>query len=222
MRAMILAAGRGERLRPLTDTVPKALVEVGGKPLIVHTIERLRAAGIRQLVINLAWLGGRIRETLGDGAAFGVTIRYSDEGDVALETAGGIVNALPLLGDAPFWVVNADVLCDYPFERAVLGANDLAHLVLVDNPAYRTGGDFSLAAGRLRPIDGKGYTFAGIGLYHPEFFEGEKPQRQPLLPLLQRWVAVDHISAEHYRGYWHDVGTLKRLAAAQQQVGVMG
>ncbi len=216
MRAMILAAGRGERLRPLTDTVPKALVEVGGKPLIVRAIERLRAAGIRELVINLAWLGGQIREQLGDGSAYGVAIAYSDEGDTALETAGGIVKALPLLGDAPFWVVNADILCDYPFVPVTLAPDDLAHLVLVDNPAYREHGDFSLAAGRLRR--GNDYTFAGIGLYRSAFFVGEKPQRKPLLPVLQPWIEEDRISAEHYRGQWHDIGTSERLAVARQFV----
>jgi len=215
MRAMILAAGRGERLRPLTDTVPNALVEVGGKPLIVHVIERLRAAGIRELVVNLAWLGGQIRERLGDGSAHGVEIRYSDEGDSALETAGGIVNALPLLGDEPFWVVNADILCDYPFGEVELAADDLAHLVLIDNPGYREHGDFSIKSGRLTRVNGSDYTFAGIGFYRRGFFAGEKPERTPLLPLLQRWIAEDRISGEHYRGVWHDIGTYERLAAAR-------
>lgn len=216
MRAMILAAGRGERLRPLTDTVPKALVEVGGKPLIVHAIERLRAAGVDELVVNLAWLGERIRERLGDGSAYDVAIAYSDEGDAALETAGGIVKALPLLGDEPFWVVNADVLCDYPFGGPGLAPDDLAHLVLVDNPPYRAGGDFSLEEGRLRPPGEDTFTFAGIGLYRPAFFAGETPERKPLLPLLQRWIAADRIGAERYRGRWHDVGNQERLAAARQ------
>ncbi len=215
MRAMILAAGRGERLRPLTDTVPKALIEVGGKPLILHVIERLRAVGIRELVINLAWLGGRIRERLGDGSAYDVAIAYSDEGDAALETAGGIVKALPLLGDTPFWVVNADILCDYPFGPVTLASGDLAHLVLIDNPIYRTSGDFSLENGRLRLPGEETLTFAGIGLYSPEFFDGEAVERKPLLPLLQRWIAEDRISAEQYRGSWHDIGTRERLAAAR-------
>ncbi|HYW75224.1 MAG TPA: nucleotidyltransferase family protein [Gammaproteobacteria bacterium] len=215
MRAMILAAGRGERLRPLTDTVPKALVEIGGKPLIVHVIERLRDAGIRELVVNLAWLGGRIRERLGDGSDHGVQIRYSDEGDSALETAGGVVKALPLLGGEPFWVVNADILCDYPFGEVALAPDDLAHLVLVDNPDYREQGDFSIESGRLTRPNGIDYTFAGIGLYRPGFFAGQKPVRNPLLPLLQRWIAEDRISAEHYRGMWYDVGTRERLAAAR-------
>ncbi len=216
MRAMILAAGRGERLRPLTDSVPKALVEVGDKPLIVHAIERLRTAGIRDLVVNLAWLGGQIRERLGDGGAYGVSIAYSDEGDAALETAGGIVKALPLLGDAPFWVVNADVLCDYPFEPAELAAGDLAHLVLVDNPDHKDSGDFVLQNGRVREDGATSLTYAGIGLYRPEFFAGEAPERKPLLPLLQKWIAAGRLSGERYRGEWHDVGTRERLAAARQ------
>lgn len=217
MRAMILAAGRGERLRPLTDTVPKALVEVGGKPLIVHTIERLRAAGIHELIVNLAWLGGKIRERLGDGSAFDVSIAYSDEGGAALETAGGIVKALPLLGGDPFWVVNADILCDYPFAPITLPTGDLAHLVLVDNPVYREHGDFSIEGGRLHALEGTGHTFSGIGLYRPEFFAGEKVERKPLLPLLHRWSAEDRISAEHYIGAWHDIGTADRLVSARRE-----
>ena len=217
MRAMILAAGRGERLRPLTDSVPKALVEVGSKPLIVHAIERLRAAGVRELVVNLAWLGGKIREHLGDGSAWDVEITYSDEGATALETAGGIVKALPLLGDAPFWVVNADVLCDYPFPAMTTGGDDLAHLVLVDNPEHKDAGDFILRDGRVREDGDKSLTYAGIGLYRPEFFAGETVERKPLLSLLQRWIAADRVSAEHYRGRWHDIGTRERLAAARRE-----
>ena len=216
MRAMILAAGRGKRLRPLTDATPKALIEVRGKPLVVHAIERLRAAGIGELVINLGWLGGRIRERLGDGSNFGVSIHYSDEGGTTLETCGGIVKALSLLGDAPFWVVNSDVLCDYPFAAHKLVMNDFAHVVLVGNPVYRTHGDFSLEAGRLRPPGTDALTFAGIGLYRPEFFAGEKAERKPLLPLLQRRIADDCVSGEHYRGIWHDIGTPERLVAANE------
>lgn len=216
MRAMILAAGRGERLRPLTDTVPKALVEVGGKPLIVHAIERLRAAGIRDLVVNLAWLGGQIRERLGNGGVLDVSITYSDEGDAALETAGGIVNALPLLGGEPFWVVNADVLCDYSFPAVTLEADDLGHLVLVDNPDHKEAGDFVLQDDRVREDGETSLTYAGIGLYRPDFFAGETVERKPLLPLLQRWIAANRLSGEHYRGEWHDAGTPERLVAARQ------
>ncbi|MGH8271659.1 MAG: nucleotidyltransferase family protein, partial [Gammaproteobacteria bacterium] len=167
MRAMMLAAGRGERLRPLSDTTPKALIEVHGKPLVVHAIERLRAAGIVDIVINLGWLGERIRETLGDGSDFGVAIRYSDEGEATLETGGGIVNALPLLGNEPFWVVNADVFCDYAFPDPRLAPDDHAHFVLVDNPAHKNGGDFALAGSRVSETEGERLTYAGIGCYRP-------------------------------------------------------
>jgi len=211
MRAMILAAGRGERLRPLTDSLPKALVEVGGKPLIVHAIERLHAAGIRDLVVNLAWLGGQIRERLGDGGAYDVAITYSDEGDAALETAGGIVKALPLLGGEPFWVVNADVLCDYPFPAVTLPGDDLAHLVLVDNPDHKDTGDFILEGNRVREDGETSLTYAGIGLYQPGFFAGETAERKPLLPLLQKWIAENRLGGEHYKGEWHDIGTPERL-----------
>ncbi len=239
---MILAAGRGKRLRPLTDTRPKALIEVAGAPLVVHAIERLRAAGITDLIINLGWLGGRIRETLGDGSAFGATIRYSDEGDNTLETGGGIVNALPLLGGAPFWVVNADVLCDYPFADPRLSPRDLAHFVLVanaedsrpgrplpqaseharrgnDGPRRESDGDFTLADGRVRESNGERLTYAGIGLYRPEFFAGEPIERKPLLPMMRRAVAAGRIAGEHYRGRWLDVGTPDRLAAARAHRG---
>ena len=215
MRAMILAAGRGKRLRPLTDSIPKALIEVGGKPLAVHAIERLHAAGIDELVINLGWLGASIRERLGDGRAFGVRIVYSDEGEHTLETAGGIVRALPLLGSKPFWVVNADVLCDYAFPPVSLGRTDLAHLVLVNNPEHKRDGDFALSAGRVRDDGKTRLTYAGIGLYRPECFVGERADRRPLLPLLQRWMAAERVRGEHYRGRWFDVGTPERLVAAR-------
>ncbi|MGH8128452.1 MAG: N-acetylmuramate alpha-1-phosphate uridylyltransferase MurU [Gammaproteobacteria bacterium] len=216
MRAMILAAGRGERLRPLTDTLPKALLEVDGKSLVVHAIERLRAAGITELVINLGWLGAQIREQLGDGTVFDVHIAYSDEGEHTLETAGGIVKALPLLGDDPFWVVNADVLCDYPFTPELLASTDLAHLVLVDNPQHRADGDFALAADCVKVAGKTRLTYSGIGIYRPEFFADESGERQPLLPLLERWITAERISGEHYRGRWVDVGTPERLAAVQE------
>ncbi|MGH8274759.1 MAG: N-acetylmuramate alpha-1-phosphate uridylyltransferase MurU [Gammaproteobacteria bacterium] len=215
MHAMILAAGRGERLRPLTDTTPKALIEVAGKPLVVHAIERLYAAGITDIVINLGWLGGQIRERLDDGAALGVRIVYSDEGENTLETAGGIVNALPLLGAEPFWVVNCDVLCDYPFPDLKLAPNDLAHFVLVKNPARKESGDFPLDNGRVGAENGERLTYAGIGLYRPEFFAGESAERKPLLPLMQRAAAAGRVAGEHYRGRWLDIGTPERLATAR-------
>ena len=215
MHAMILAAGRGERLRPLTDTVPKALIEVHGKPLIVHVVECLRAAGIHELVVNLGWLGAQIHERLGDGTALDVHIVYSDEGEHTLETAGGVVKALPLLGHDPFWVVNADVLCDYSFPSVPLGLNDLAHLVLIDNPEHKADGDFALAADRVKVAGKNRLTYAGIGLYRPEFFAGESAERRPLLPLLERWIAAERVSGEQYRGHWVDVGTPERLAAVR-------
>lgn len=213
MRAMILAAGRGERLRPLTDTTPKALIEVRGRPLVVHAIESLRAAGITELVVNLGWLGGRIREALGKGGGFGVAIRYSDENGATLETGGGVVKALPLLGEAPFWIVNADVLCDYPFPDPRLAAGDLAHFVLVDDPDYDD--DFALVGSRVTEIEGERLTYAGIGLYRPEFFAGERAERKPLLPLMQKAIRAGRVAGEHYRGRWLDVGTPERLAAAK-------
>lgn len=213
---MLLAAGRGERLRPLTDTTPKALVEVGGKSLVVHVIERLRAAGITEIVINLGWLGEKIRTALGDGDQFGVAIRYSDEGENTLETAGGVINALPLLGCEPFWVVNTDVLSDYPFPHVELASNDLAHFVLVRNPDHNAG-DFALQAGRVRKSGSRRFTYAGMGLYRPEFFADESVGRKPLLPLMQRAVAAGKVSGEFHRGMWQDIGTPERLAAAPTQ-----
>jgi len=213
MRAMILAAGRGERLRPLTDRTPKPLLEAGGKPLIAGVIERLRAAGVTDLVVNLGWLGGQIRDRLGDGSALGVSIAYSDEGEDVLETAGGIVKALPLLGPDPFWVVNADVATDFPFAGPPLAAGDRAHFVLVPSPAHVPGGDFGLADGRVVASGGTRLTYSGIGVYRPEFFAGERPVRRPLLPLMQRAVAAGRVSGERYDGRWIDVGTAERLAS---------
>ncbi|MGH8427659.1 MAG: N-acetylmuramate alpha-1-phosphate uridylyltransferase MurU [Gammaproteobacteria bacterium] len=214
MRAMILAAGRGERLRPLTDTTPKALIEVAGKPLIVHAIEHLRTAGIADLVVNLGWLGGQLRERLGDGSNFGLSIHYSDEGGTTLETGGGIVKALPLLGDAPFWVVNSDVLCNYPFSDPQLAPDDLAHFVLTDNPEHKNGGDFALIGSRVAETGSQLLTYTGIGLYRPEFFANESVRRRPLLPMMRRAALTGHVAGEHYRGHWLDVGTVERLAAA--------
>ncbi|MDX5363324.1 MAG: nucleotidyltransferase family protein [Pseudazoarcus pumilus] len=217
MRAMILAAGRGERMRPLTDHLPKPLLEAGGKPLIVWQIERLRDAGLRDIVINHAHLGQCIEDALGDGSTLGVSIRYSPEA-VALETAGGIRQALPLLGDAPFVVVNGDVFCDARLAAvrkvaAKLSADgDLAHLVLVANPAHHPSGDFALTGGRILE-HGKALTFSGIGAYHPALF-AELPAGQPakLAPLLRAAMAQDRVSGARHRGTWIDVGTPERLA----------
>ena len=215
MKAMILAAGRGERMRPLTDTTPKPLLTVRGKALIVWLIEALARAGIRDLVINHAHLGEVIEAELGDGARWNVAIRYSPEA-AALETAGGIVNALPLLGDDPFMVVNGDIFCDFDFTRMAgrsLG-KDLAHLVLVANPPQHPRGDFSLHGDRVRDGGAPGVmrTFAGIGLYDPHLFDGiAGGSKAPLAPLLRNAMAAGRVSGEFHAGAWHDVGTPERL-----------
>ncbi|KJV30268.1 mannose-1-phosphate guanylyltransferase [Aquitalea magnusonii] len=223
MKAMILAAGRGERMRPLTDHTPKPLLPAGGRPLIEWHIRRLAAAGIRQLVINHAWLGAQIEQVLGDGSRLGVEIAYSPE-STALETAGGIATALPLLGDAPFLVVNGDVLSDVDFtalqqQAAQLdGRNRLAHLLLVDNPPHNPAGDFGLLANGLlaaRPDAGNGLTFSGIAAYHPALF-ADTPAGQParLAPLLRAAMAQGQVSGSRLDGLWLDVGTPERLAEA--------
>ncbi|MDT8408594.1 MAG: nucleotidyltransferase family protein [Wenzhouxiangellaceae bacterium] len=213
MQAMILAAGRGERMRPLTDHTPKPLLEVSGKPLIVHHIERLRQAGFIDLVINLAWLGDAIEAALGDGRALGVSIRYSRETDGALETAGGIRHALPLLGPGPFLVVNGDIFCDYPFARLQhMQPRGAAHLVLVDNPDHHPGGDFSLDRGQVQPSGrSPGYTYSGLGVYRPELFRALPPGPLPLRPVLDRAIAAGLIGGEYHAGQWQDIGTPERL-----------
>ena len=210
--AMILAAGRGERMRPLTDHMPKPLVPVAGKPMIVWHIERLAAAGIRDLVINHAHLGGQIEAALGDGAAWGVRIRYSAEGEGhALNTGGGIFHALPLLGDAPFLVVNADVWCDVDLAGLALPPGSLAHLVMIANPAYHPEGDFRLSGGLLH-VDGRPrLTFSGIGVYSPDLFAACCAGSFPLAPLLRQAMREARVSGEQHRGHWMDVGTRQRL-----------
>ncbi|MBV6422792.1 MAG: N-acetylmuramate alpha-1-phosphate uridylyltransferase [Steroidobacteraceae bacterium] len=229
MRAMILAAGRGERMRPLTDVLPKPLLVVRGEPLIVHHLGALARAGVAEVVINLAWLGGKIRAALGDGHAFGLRIVYSDEGEVAFETGGGIFRALPLLGRAPFLVVNGDVWTDFdPATLAVDGRWALspganAELVLVPNPPQHPRGDFSLEAGIVGEGSGPGvvrYTYSGIGIYHPRFFDGCTPGRFPLLPLLRRAIAAERLYGRVYRGEWQDIGTPERLAALNAAAAV--
>jgi MurNAc alpha-1-phosphate uridylyltransferase len=210
---MILAAGRGERMRPLTDATPKPLLRAGGKPLIVWHIEALVRAGIRDIVINHAHLGPLIEAALGDGARFGAAIRYSPEGE-ALETAGGIAHALPLLGDEPFLVVNGDIACDFDFTRlASLGAARRAHLVLVPNPPHHPQGDFVLRHGRVSAEGEPKLTFAGIGLYAPRLFAGiVRGARAPLAPVLRAAMGEDAVSGELHAGRWMDVGTPGRLA----------
>jgi len=219
-KAFILAAGRGERMRPLTDHTPKPLLQVRGRPLIEHHLDALAAAGVREAVINLGWLGARIREHLGDGARHGLRIAYSDEGWPALETGGGIHRALPLLDDAPFVVVNGDVYSDYPLAALVaraqaLPAQDLAHLVLVPNPAHHPRGDFALAEGRLVEPAPPQYTFSGLSVLRPALFAGCAPGAFGVAPLLRAAAQRGQVGAELHRGLWSDVGTPERLAALQ-------
>ena len=213
--AMILSAGRGERLRPLTDTTPKALLEVGGESLIVRHLRALREANVQDIVVNLSHLGEKIRDALGDGEEFGVHIRYSPEPAPPLETGGGIHQALPLLGPDPFWVVNADVCTDYRFATPRLADSDDAHLVLVDNPPHHPEGDFRLENGRVREQPGTRLTFAGVGFYRPRLFDSCEPGRFPLAPLLRTAIRDGRTSGEHYRGLWADIGTAERLAEAR-------
>ncbi len=229
MKAMILAAGRGERMRPLTDQLPKPLLSVGGRPLIEWHLLALARAGLREIVINHAWLGSKIVAALGDGARLGVSIRYSDEGDTALETGGGIFKALPWLGPGPFVVVNADVWTDFDYaRRPELDDDALAALVLVPNPPQHPAGDFALApraTAVMSTATGLGqsadvvadptatprHTFSGIGVYRPAFFAGCTPGRFPMLPLFRAAAAAGRLRACLYRGQWSDIGTPQRL-----------
>ncbi len=222
MKAMILAAGRGARLRPLTDTTPKPLLAAGGRPLIHYVIAGLCAAGITELVVNVSHLGRQIEAALGDGRQLGVTIRYSRE-IVALETAGGIAQALPLLGNAPFVVVNADIYTDYEYRRlAAIGAGlspdgVLAHLVLVDNPPHNARGDFGLDHDRVSARDNHALTFSGIGVYHPALFSALRPgDTARLASVLERPIAAGRVSGEHFCGQWMDIGAPERLAELDQ------
>jgi MurNAc alpha-1-phosphate uridylyltransferase len=214
-RAMVLAAGRGERMRPLTDQVPKPLLTVGGKPLIVYHLEKLSRLGVKQVVINLAWLGAQIRAALGDGARWQLQIQYSEEGQQALETGGGIFQALPLLGAQPFLVVNADVYTEFDFGALQIAPDALAQLVLVANPMHHPRGDFALVNGRVQEQGGARWTYSGIGLYRPELFAGCSPGKFPLLPLLRRAIAGGRLHGQVFDGAWSDVGSVERLAALQ-------
>jgi MurNAc alpha-1-phosphate uridylyltransferase len=211
--AMVLAAGRGERMRPLTDETPKALLPVRGKPLIVHHLEAMAASGVREVVINLAWLGERIRAALGDGRAWGLTIRYSDEAPQALETGGGIFQALPWLGSGPFLVVNGDVYTDFQLASLHIAADAWAQLLLVPNPLHNRVGDFALEHGQVLEQGQPRWTYSGIGLFRPELFQGCVPGRFPLRPLLHRAMAAGRLRGQLYMGEWSDVGTPERLAA---------
>lgn len=213
MKAMILAAGRGERLRPLTDHTPKPLLAVRGKALIAWHLEALARAGVREAVINLAWQGEQIRAALGAGERFGLTLQYSDEPAGALEAGGGIFKALPLLGSEPFILVNGDIHTDFDFAQLRIAAHSLAHLVVVPNPAQHPRGDFALLHDDLGEQGETRLTYSGIGLYRPQLFAGCEPGRFPLLPLLQKAIAERRLQGELYLGHWADVGTVARLAA---------
>ena len=248
MKAIVLAAGRGERLRPMTDRVPKPLVLVGGQPLITYHLRALARAGVRDVVINLSWLGDRIREALGDGAGFGLRISYSDEGPVALETGGGIFNALPLLGPDPFLVVNGDVWTDVEFGALKICDDADASLVLVPTPAYKARDDFGLEGDRVvlspegvsassaaagtavGPVVGTafgtaargGFTYSGVGVFRPALFAGCSPGKFPLLPLLNRAIAAKRLQGTLHTGDWCDVGTPERLAELEARVWARG
>ncbi len=211
MRAMILAAGRGERMRPLTDTIPKPLLKVAGYSLIEYQIQRLVAAGITQIVINHAYLGQQIEQALGDGQRYGAHLHYSPENATILGTGGGIYRALPLLGTEPFIVVNGDVYCDYPLQQLPQQLSGLAHLVLVDNPNHHAEGDFHLQANWVLDQGEPRLTFSGIGVYHPALFAVCQPGPFPLGPLLKSVMPMGQVTGEYYAGYWLDVGTPERL-----------
>ena len=220
MRAMILAAGRGERLRPLTDHTPKPLLDVGGRPLIEHHLEKLAAAGFRELVINLAHHGDKIRDTLGDGSRWGLNIHYSPEPPGALDTGGGIEQALPLLGDSPFAVINGDVFTQYPLARLRAIKCSHAHLILVPNPQHNPNGDFELQGGYVNPDGQPCLTFSGISVYHPRFFDSATGGRYSVVPMLREAMGSRHVTGEIFRGTWHDIGTLERLETLRALPGM--
>jgi N-acetyl-alpha-D-muramate 1-phosphate uridylyltransferase len=213
MKAMLLAAGRGERMRPITDSLPKPLVPVAGKPLIEWHLGALARAGFREVVVNTSWLAPQLHAALGDGSAWGVSISWSDEGPVPLETGGGILRAVPLLGPGPFLVVNADIWTDIDFAALSLEDGAHAHLVLVPNPPHNVRGDFGLDGDLVVSRDTDRFTYSGVGMFRREFFDGASGERFPLLPLLNRAIAARHVRGELHRGAWSDVGTPERLAA---------
>lgn len=209
---MILAAGRGERMRPLTDTTPKPLLQAGGKPIIQHTIEQLVSAGFNDIVINVAHLGQQIIDSLGAGEQWGASIAYSDEGKEGLETAGGIMNALPILGRDPFLVVNGDIACEYDFSQLHNKSFDLAHLVLIPNPEHHEEGDFHLTAhGELMVEGNSKLTYSGIGLFHPDLFNGTLPGKHKLAPILRKAMSEGRVTGEQFNDFWLDIGTPERL-----------
>lgn len=231
MKALVFAAGLGERMRPLTDTTPKPLLRVGGKPLIVWHLQKLAAIGIREVIINTSWLAEQFPAMLGDGSQFGLRLVFSFEGASPLETGGGMWNALPLLGDAPFIAVNGDVWCDADFAQLPREPQGLAHLMMVDNPAHNPNGDFALdAAGQLHSEGAQKLTFSGIGVYRPAIFDNwrevigdapgaaDTPPKFRLAPLLRAAMHRRQVSGVHHRGRWTDVGTPERLALLNQEL----
>jgi MurNAc alpha-1-phosphate uridylyltransferase len=211
MKAMILAAGRGERMRPLTDHTPKPLLPVLGRPLIEYHIERLAQAGYHDLIINTHYLGEQLSAQLGNGERFNVRIQYSDEQPEALETGGGIFQALPLLGQETFLVINGDVWCNHLLTPPTMNKDDLAHLILVDNPPHNPNGDFNVLNHRVSNHPGDHLTFSGIGWYRPALFAGCRAGRFPLAPLLRQAANENQISGEYFKGQWIDIGTPQRL-----------
>ncbi len=219
MKAMVLAAGKGERMLSLTKNKPKPMLEVGGKPLIEHMIEKLVSSGIRDIVINHARFGDSIENFLGDGERYGATINYSSEGEEPLETGGGIYHALPLLGDEPFLTVNADIWTDYPFKKLTELKPEHAHLVLTNNPPHHPDGDFALAGQRLGTTETPRYTFTGIAVYHPDFFKWCKKGKFALAPLLRNAINRGEVTGELYPGEWIDIGTPERLEIIRKKLG---
>lgn len=222
MKAMLLAAGRGERMRPLTDSTPKPLLTVGGRALIAWHLAALERAGVREVIINLSWLGAQIRAALCDGREFGVQIRYSEEGSPALETGGGIFQALPLLGAAPFLVVNGDTFTDIDLGALRLMGEADARLVLVPNPPQHPQGDFGLDGELVTDREPRPLTYSGIGIFAPTLFSGCTAGRFALLPLLQRAIAAGRLQGQRHDGLWHDIGTPARLAALNQELAQKG
>ena len=221
MKCMLLSAGLSKRLRPLTHHTPKPLIKLAGKSLIEHHLERLKSAGCEEIVINLSYLGDMIQQKLGDGRRYGVHIEYSHEGEHPLGTAGGITHALPLLGNEPFLAISSDIWCDHPLSFPDL-EHDMAHLILVDNPAHHPNGDFAFESGRVCNT-GKNYlTFSGIGVYVPELFENQSAKKPALAPVLHTTIGQGRVSAAYHTGKWFDIGTPERLEQAEDYLSKAG
>lgn len=218
MKAMILAAGRGQRMRPLSDITPKPMLEVGGQTLIGRHLGRLAQAGVTEVIINTAWLAEQIEEFVGDGRYWGLRALFSHEPEGALETGGGVLNAMPLLGNEPFWLINGDIWTDFPFSRLPQQMECKAHLVLVDNPGHNRAGDFALSQGQIHTAGEPMLTFAGIAAVRPSLWSGYRSGNFPLAPLLRQAAKLGQVSGDHWRGMWHDIGTPERLQAARQAI----